>query len=257
MLIAVVAGALLGITLGTVGGGGAVLAVPVLVYLLDQPVHDATTASLVIVLGAAAVAAVGHARRGSVCWRVAAAFTAAAVPGGIVGTLANRAIGSGVLLGAFAVLLVAVAMLTWRGAAGAATSSADACPPVAARGVVLAGLGVGLLTGLFGVGGGFVIVPALALLLHVPFRKAIGTSLVIVTAVSAIGLGEHLAAGANLDWGVVAPFAVAAMITASFGPRLAARLRRRTLARAFALLLAAVALYLVVSVAALGGPPHG
>jgi uncharacterized membrane protein YfcA len=123
--------------------------------------------------------------------------------------------------------------------------------------VVLAGLGVGVLTGLFGVGGGFAVVPALALGLRVPFRRAIATSLVVVTAVSAVGLVEHLAAGADVEWGTALPFAGAAMVTASFGGRVAAHLPRRTLARGFAALLVGVAVYLLVSVAVLGGPPHG
>lgn len=257
MLIAVVAGGLLGITLGTVGGGGAVLAVPVLVYLLGQSVHDATTASLIIVVGAAGAAAVGHARRGSVCWKLAAAFAAAAVPGSVLGTLANRAVTAEGLLAAFALLLVAVAVMTWRRGAGVAADGAEACPRPGPQLVALAGLGVGMLTGLFGVGGGFAVVPALALLLHVPFRRAIATSLAIVTLVSSVGLGEHLVAGANVDWRTVLPFTAAAMATAAFGGRLAARLPRQTLAHGFAVLLGGVALYLLVSVAALGGPPHG
>lgn len=256
MLIAVVAGGLLGIVLGTVGGGGAVLAVPVLVYLLGQTVHAATTGSLIIVVGAAGVAAVGHARRGTVCWRLAAAFAAAAVPGSIIGTAVNRTVAGGRLLGAFAVLLVAVAVLTWR-RSGAAAEAAQECPDVRWGVVALAGLGVGVLTGLFGVGGGFAVVPALALGLRVPFRRAIATSLVVVAVVSAVGLVEHLAAGANVAWGTALPFAGTAMVTAAFGGRVAARLPRRTLARGFATVLAGVAIYLMVSVAVLGGPPHG
>ena len=256
MLIAVVAGGLLGIMLGTVGGGGAVLAVPVLVYLMGQTVHAATTGSLIIVVGAAGVAAVGHARRGAVCWRLAAAFAAAAVPGSIIGTAVNRAVAGGRLLGAFAVLLVAVAVLTWR-RSGVAAEAAQECPDLRWGVVALAGLGVGVLTGLFGVGGGFAVVPALALGLRVPFRRAIATSLVVVAVVSAVGLVEHLAAGAKVEWGTALPFAGTAMVTAAFGGRVAARLPHRTLARGFAAVLTGVAIYLMVSVAVLGGPPHG
>jgi uncharacterized protein len=256
VLIAVVAGGLLGIMLGTVGGGGAVLAVPVLVYLLGQTVHAATTGSLIIVVGAAGVAAVGHARRGAVCWRLAAAFAAAAVPGSIIGTAVNHTVAGGRLLGAFAVLLLAVAMLTWR-RSGPTAEAAQKCPDLRWGVVALAGLGVGVLTGLFGVGGGFAVVPVLALGLRVPFRRAIATSLVVVAVVSAVGLVEHLAAGAKVEWGTALLFAGAAMVAAAFGGRVAARLPRRTLARGFAAVLAGVAIYLMVSVAVLGGPPHG
>lgn len=257
MLIALVAGALIGLALGTVGGGGAVLAVPVLVYLLDQPVHVATTTSLVVVVGAAGVGAAGHARRGAVCWKLAGLFAVAAIPGSIVGTVANRAVGGTALLAAFAALLVGVAVAMWRGNAITTVARDDACPRIRPPVVAVAGLAIGVLTGLFGVGGGFAVVPALALLLQVPFRRAIATSLVIVTCVSTVGLVEHLVAGARPDWSTALPFAAAAMFTASFGGRIASRLPRAVLARIFAALLAAVALYLAISIAFLGGPPHG
>lgn len=257
MLIALVAGVFLGLVLGTVGGGGAVLAVPVLVYLLDQSVHAATTASLVVVVGAAGVAAIGHSRRGVVCWRLAVAFAAAAIPGSVAGTYANQVVAGTPLLAAFAGLLIVAAVVTWRRGAGATVGSVEACPQLRPRVVVLAGLGVGVLTGLFGVGGGFVIVPALALGLHVPFRRAIGTSLVIVALVSGVSLAGHLLAGAEPDWEIALPFAVAAMATASLGGWVAARLSRVALARTFAAVLGAVAVYLLVSLIAVGGPPHG
>lgn len=181
MLIALAAGACVGIAVGLAGGGGAVLAVPVLVYLLDQSVHAATTESLVIVVGASGAGAISHARHHVVCWRLAAAFAAAALPGSIVGTLANRAFAAELLLGAFAVLLLGVSVLTWRQGGGARGEAGDRCPDLDLRAVALAGFAIGSLTGLFGVGGGFAVVPALVLALRVPIRRAIATSLVIVT----------------------------------------------------------------------------
>jgi uncharacterized membrane protein YfcA len=257
VLVALVAGALLGLALGTVGGGGAVLAVPVLVYLLGQSVHAATTESLVIVAGAAAAGAVGHARQRTVCWRLAGAFTIAALPGSVIGTFVNRAVAAPHLLGAFGALLVAVAVLMWRRGGVSATAAGGACPDIDLRVVAGAGLAIGTLTGLFGVGGGFAIVPALVLGLHVPMRRAIATSLVIIALVSSVGLVEHLLVGATIAWGVALPFAAAAIVTASFGGSIARRLPQRTLARSFAVLLAAIASYLIVSVTLLGGPPHG
>jgi uncharacterized protein len=257
MLIALVAGALLGIALGSVGGGGAVLAVPVLVYLLGQSVHAATTASLVIVVGAALAGALSHAREGAVCGRIAVAFAAAALPGSLAGTLANQVVGAGALLGAFAALLLAVAALTWRRGGATASGRGGACPDADLRIVAAAGLAVGLLTGLFGVGGGFAVVPALALALHVPIRRAIATSLVVVTTVATAGLTEHLLAGARVDWGIALPFAAAAIATASFGGAIARKLPQVALARGFAVLLGGIALYLAGSLMLFGGPPHG
>lgn len=257
MLVALVAGVLLGVALGTVGGGGAVLAVPVLVYLLGQTVHDATTASLVIVAAAAASGATSHARQRAVCWRIAAAFVGAAVPGSIGGTALNHLVPARALLGGFAVLLLGVAALTWRRGAVTASDPDGGCPAVAIATVAAAGVAVGALTGLFGVGGGFAVVPALALGLRIPLRRAIATSLVVVASVSSITLLEHLVADATVDWGIVLPFAAAAMAAAYAGGTIARRIPRQALARGFALLLGGIATYLAVSVGFLGGPPSG
>ena len=257
MLVALAAGACVGVAVGLAGGGGAVLAVPMLVYLLDQSVHAATTESLVIVVAASGAGALGHARHRTVCWRLAATFAAAALPGTVIGTLANRAFAAELLLGAFAVLLLGVSLLTWRQGRGAAVDGADRCPEFDVRVVVLAGFAIGSLTGLFGVGGGFAVVPALVLLLRVPIRRAIATSLVIVTVVSAAGLAEHLVADADIAWDVALPFAVGAMVTASLGGTIARRIPQQILVRGFAVMLAALAAYLIVSVTLLGGPPNG
>lgn len=257
MLVALAAGVCVGVAVGLAGGGGAVLAVPMLVYLLDQSVHLATTESLVIVVVASGAGALGHARHHAVCWRLAAAFAAAALPGSVAGTLFNRAFAAELLLGAFAFLLLGVSVLTWRQGREAKVDGPDRCPELDLRVVALAGLTIGSLTGLFGVGGGFAVVPALVLLLRVPIRRAIATSLVIVTVVSAAGLGEHLVVDADIAWDVALPFAAGAMVTASLGGTLARRIPQQVLVRGFAVLLAALAAYLMVSVALLGGPPNG
>jgi uncharacterized membrane protein YfcA len=257
VLVALAAGACVGVAVGLAGGGGAVLAVPMLVYLLDQSVHAATTESLVIVVAASGAGALGHARHHAVCWRLAAAFAAAALPGSVVGTLANRAFPAELLLGAFAVLLLGVSVLSWRQGGGAAADRADCCPELDLRVVALAGFAIGSLTGLFGVGGGFAVVPALVLLLRVPIRRAIATSLVIVTVVSTAGLAEHLVVDADIAWDVALPFAAAAMVTAALGGTIARRIPQQVLVRGFAVLLAGLAAYLIVFVTLLGGPPNG
>ena len=106
------------------------LAVPVLIYLLGQSVHAATAESLLVVVGAAAAGAIGHARHGTVCWQLAGAFAAAAIPGSIVGTVANRAVSAEPLLSAFAILLLAVAIVTWRRAGARAGVGDELCPPL-------------------------------------------------------------------------------------------------------------------------------
>ena len=201
MLLAVPFGLAIGVAVGMLGGGGSVLAVPVLVYVLGQSVSEATTASLVVVTAGAVAGGLGHARAGRVCWRHAGSFTMAAVPG------------------------------------------------------LVAGVMVGFLTGFFGVGGGFLIVPTLAIALAFTMRTAVGTSLAVITATSLIGLAVHLLAGRSLEVGVTTAMTGACVVGALAGAGLATHVPQRTLGRAFALLVCCVAAYLLVSAAFLGGPP--
>lgn len=259
-LIAAVLGLGIGVALGMLGGGGAVLAVPVLVYVIGQDVHSATTASLLVVAAAAMAGAFGHRRTGRVCWRHALAFSLTAVAGVLAGTALNTAVDGDLLLLLFAPVMVAAAWATWR-KAGAEDAHArgdgarPVCPPLVLRRDAAIGLGVGLLTGFFGVGGGFVVVPALAIALGFPLRSAIGTSLVIVSAVSLLGLAVHLAAGNTLDAGVTVAMTAATAAGALVGARLSPQVPHEVLGRAFAGLVVLVAGYLVVAAAFLGGAP--
>lgn len=260
MLLAIPFGLTIGIAVGMLGGGGSVLAVPVLIYVLGQSVSDATTASLVVVTAGAFAGGLGHARAGRVCWRHAGSFTLAAVPGLVAGTLAGEAVSGGVLLGAFALIMLAAAAATWRKAddeepADGTRERDGACPPLRLTRDLLAGVLVGLLTGFFGVGGGFLIVPTLAIALAFTMRTAVGTSLAIITATSSIGLAVHLLAGRSLDLGITTAMTAACVAGALVGARLASHVPQRTLGRAFALLVCGVAAYLLVSAAFLGGPP--
>jgi len=163
-------------------------------------------------------------------------------PGGsVVGTIANRAIGGPALLAIFAAVMLVAARATWQ-RAGSPAAEAHGCPGARARVLVPLGFGVGALTGLVGVGGGFVVVPALAIGLSFGMREAMGTSMIIVAAVSACGLAAHLAAGNAFDVPVALQMGAATIAGALAGPRLAARVPTRSLGRAFSLLVAAVAL---------------
>jgi uncharacterized membrane protein YfcA len=259
VLLAIPFGLAIGLAVGTLGGGGSVLAVPVLVYVLGQTVPDATTASLVVVAAGAAAGGLSHARAGRVCWRHAGSFTAAALPGIALGTLAAEAVSGPLLLAGFAVIMIAAAHAIWRKAADTEPDGpwerSGTCPPLRLPRDLLAGVAVGLVTGFFGVGGGFLIVPTLAIALAFTMRTAIGTSLTIITATSLLGLAAHLLAGRSLDVEVTAALTVACVAGAVAGAVLAARLPQRALGRAFALLVVAVAAYLLVSVVFLGGPP--
>src|SRR4051812_4497718 len=156
--IAILLGLAIGMLVGAVGGGGAILALPVLVYVLDEPVGPAATASLVVVSLASAIGASSLARPGRVCWRPALSFPAPAAAGSLLGTLGSRSVGPETLVLAFVPVMLLAAVLTWT-RTGEEEDGPCPHPPLAK--VAVAGLGVGVLTGFFGVGGGFVIVPVL------------------------------------------------------------------------------------------------
>jgi uncharacterized membrane protein YfcA len=249
-LLALPFGLAIGLSLGLVGGGGSILALPVLVYVLGEPVKSATTESLLIVGVTALLGSVDHARAGRVRPRTALAFGTAGIVGALAGTALNRAVGSRAILFAFALLLLvaAAAMLRGRGE--------PRRPEIAPRGrdlwlrVAPAGVVTGVLTGFFGVGGGFAIVPALTLLLALPLAAAVGTSLVVIAITSAGALAAHLGSG-GVDWGIATAFTAAAVVGAFAGSRLGRRARPHRLAQAFAVLVAGVSTFLIAeSVAA-------
>lgn len=240
MIVAAASGLAIGVVIAMVGGGGAVLAVPVLVYAVGLDVHEATTVSLAVVAAAAATGAFGQARRGTICWTSAAWLAAAAALGGIGGALLNRALGGTALLLIFSLVMLLAARTTWE-RAGSPAHAAQGCPEATARVLIPTGLIVGALTGLVGVGGGFVVVPALIVGLSFGMREAMATSMAIVAAVSLFGLLGHLAAGSPLDLPVAAAMGGAAVLGAALGPRLGDRVSTQLLGRSFAVLVVLVA----------------
>lgn len=241
LILALAAGAVIGLALGALGGGGSVLAVPALIYLLDFTPVGATTASLVIVALTSATALAAHARDGHVRWRTGLLFAAAGIgPAMLGGALAAR-VPAAVLTAAFAVVAGAAAlrMLRFRpGAEGAVTVR-----PVRAAG---AGAGLGAVTGVLGVGGGFLAVPALVNVLGMRMRNAVGTSLLVITVNSLAALAARAGTVDGLDWSVVGPFVGAAILGAWDGKRLAGKVSGRTLQRIFALMLLAVGAFMLI-----------
>lgn len=256
MALALPLGLAIGVCLGALGGGGAVLALPVLVYVLGEEVHAATTASLAVVVAAALAGGAAQASRAQVCWPQVGAFTPGALAGVVAGTLASEAVGGEVLLLGFVPVLLAAAAFTWH-RAGAGDGGEKSCPPLDRRRTMAGGLVVGALTGFFGVGGGFLVVPLLALAMGFPLRRAIGTSLVIVGFVSLAGLTAHLWRGADVDAGPTAAMALGCALGALAGARIGVSLPQRTLGRAFALVLAAVGMYVVLASALTGAVVGG
>jgi len=255
LLVAGVLGLLIGLVVGAIGGGGAILALPVLVYVLDEPIGPASTASLVVVAVAAGVGAGAVAARGHVCWRLALTFSAPAAVGALLGAIANSAVSARLLVLAFVPVMLVAAGATWA-RVGAGEPEADrGCPDPPAERVLSAGLAVGLLTGFFGVGGGFVIVPVLTLMMGVAFRRAVATSLVIITLTGIVALTSHLAAGTTVSADVTAALAVPTAIGALAGAIVSERVPQALLGRLFAIVVGAVACLLLIDALLLGGPP--
>ncbi|PWI45326.1 sulfite exporter TauE/SafE family protein [Streptomyces sp. ICBB 8177] len=248
--LGVVLGALIGLSLGALGGGGSILTVPVLVYALGQPPREATTAGLVVVGVTALTGAAGHARAGHVRWRAGLAFGAAGTAASCAGTALDRSVDPTALLLCFAALMVVSAAGMLRRHRGGRTAAAPVRAPAhpVAR-VLVSGSVVGFLTGFLGVGGGFVIVPALVAALGYEMPVAVGTSLLVIAINSGVALAAR-AGAERFPWHVVVPLTAAAVAGSLAGRAVCARVPAPVLGRAFATLTVAVAGYLVVRCAA-------
>lgn len=241
--VALALGAFVGLVMGALGGGGSVLTVPVLVFVLGLSATEATSSSLIIVGVTAVFAGLGHARAGRVQWRTAAILTVSGVPTSVLGTQLNRRVDEDVLLLLFAVLLLvaAGAMLPRSGEHDEGTSARVRTAPLIATGI-----GVGLLTGFLGVGGGFVMVPVLVALLGFPMPVAAGTSLVVIALNAVVSLAARAGVLDELDTAVIVPFTIAAIVGSLLGGGVAGRVSSDRLAGAFAGLLVLVAGYTAV-----------
>ncbi len=257
LLLAIPFGLVIGLIVGTVGGGGSILALPVLVYVLGEGVGRASTASLIVVAIAAGIGAGALARRGHVCWRLALTFSGPAAVGAVLGSVANGAVSPKALILGFVPVMILAAASTWHRAGEVHDDACGVCPTVQTSKLLLAGAGVGVMTGFFGVGGGFLIVPVLTLWLDVSFRRAVATSLVIITLTGLAALASHLVAGAQLDLPVTATLAVFTATGSLAGTMLGQRVKQAALGRGFAVVVAFVAVFLLVDVVALNGPPTG
>jgi uncharacterized protein len=245
--LAIAVGVLIGLSLGALGGGGSILTVPALVYLLGQSPHQATAASLLVVGIAAVAGAIAHARAGRAKLKIGAIFGLLGIAGSYAGSLASAAVPADLLLAGFgALMLIVAATMVFR-----RRIPALACPGRSSRRgarhiavVAAAATTVGLITGFFGVGGGFVVVPALVLALGFDMPAAAGTSLVVIAVDSAAALAARAGHAAfTLDWALIGAFTAAAMLGTLAGTRLAGRSSPQRLSAAFTLLIIAVAAY--------------
>jgi hypothetical protein len=258
MAAAVGLGLTIGILLGLLGGGGSILAVPALVYGVGTPLAVAVPTSLLVVGVSSATAVLPRLRQGQVAWRIAGVFGTAGAGAAFAGAAVNRLLDPRVVLVGFAALMVAAGVRMLReqltiggdcALPGGGVNWRGCLPKAIGSGVV-----VGFLTGLFGVGGGFLIIPALVLLLGLPMTVAVGTSLVIIVINSVAGFAAH-AGDAALDYRIALAFTAAAVVGSLASARVAARLPAERLRRWFAYLVFAVAAFVMVQ--ALINPPSG
>jgi uncharacterized protein len=241
-----VSGVLVGFSLGLVGGGGSILAVPLMVYLVGiKNPHIAIGTSAFAVAANAAIGLLNHAKAGNVKWHCGGLYAAAGIAGALLGSSAGKAFSGQKLLFLFALIMVLVGVLMLRGRKNAGIAGA-ACNRENASKVLGFGVGTGLFSGFFGIGGGFLIVPGLVAATRMPILNAVGTSLVAVTA---FGLTTALNYGLSglVDWNLALVFIIGGIIGSTFGTQIAKRLAGSTgqLTTVFAVLIFVVAGYMI------------
>jgi len=239
---------IIGLLLGLLGGGGSILAVPLLVYVQHIEAKTAIAMALVMVGATSLTAMVSHARRGMVCWKTGLVFAFAGALGAYGGGHLAAHIPNGALLSLFGAVMLGTswAMLRKRPElTDAPNVNRSLCParmPVLA--ILLDGSLVGGITGLVGAGGGFLIVPALNLLGGLPMRAAVGTSLMVLTLNSTAALGGYIS-HVNLDWPMTGLITAAAVIGSLLGGLLSHRLSPENLKRVFGVFIMLIALYVL------------
>ena len=246
-LLGLASGMLVGFSLGLVGGGGSILAVPLMVYVVGVPEpHVAIGTSAIAVAANAAVNLSNHARGGTVVWSCALVFAAAGIIGAFGGSLLGKMVDGQKLLALFALVMMVIAMLMLK------TRSRVGLPDVKINmsnmpAIVALGLATGTMSGFFGIGGGFLIVPALMLATGMPIMNAVSSSLVAVTAFGLTTAASYAWSGL-VWWGLAALFVAGGIAGGLIGTRSARHLsqRRGALNIVFAVVIIAVALYMLM-----------
>ncbi|GAA5513922.1 hypothetical protein Dcar01_02671 [Deinococcus carri] len=240
MILAWLGAVAIGLSLGLLGSGGSILTVPVLVYLVGEDPKRAITESLAIVGLIALVSALSCVQQRRIDGRAVLLFGLPGLLGTSLGTALGHALPAAVQLLIFAAVMLIAATRMFRPA------PAGHAPPRPGWQVLLAGLGVGVLTGVVGVGGGFLILPALVLLLGLPMARAVGTSLVLIALNAALGFALHVrAAPGGLHWDLIALLGGIGVLGSLAGSRLSRQLSQNALRRSFAGFLVVLGTYIL------------
>lgn len=253
LVISAVVGIGIGVVVGMLGAGGGILSVPALVYLLGQTPHDAAAGSLVIVLLSAFTSLLAHSRHNHVNWKGGMVFAAGAAVAAFGGARLAPLFSGTVLMILFSALVLAVAILMLvRGVNGRSQEQKhiDGEEPVVATArvknprawkIIVAGTTVGLMSGIFGVGGGFAVVPLLVMVFGFPMVEAAGTSVLIMMISSVSGLLGRIGTPVEIDWPIVLVFAAGSAIGGLVGEPISRKARPSTLTIAFGVLLLVIA----------------
>lgn len=250
LVLALVLALSIGVSLGLLGGGGSILTVPLLRYVLNMEGHSAIATSLLVVGTTSLAALFAHARRGRVEWRIGLVFGAAGMLGAyLAGTVAQR-LPAPLLLAAFSLMMFATALMMLRPerkareSVNSSRSGARRAARLPLSKILLEGTVVGAVTGLVGAGGGFLVVPALVLLGRLPMATAIGTSLLVIALKSFAGFAAHLGHTA-IDWPLALGVSACAVLGSFGGAWLAARLSAQALRQSFAWFVMAMAFFVL------------
>jgi len=250
-LLALASGSVIGVVLGLVGGGGSILAVPLLVYLVGvRSPHAAIGTGAVAVAANALAGLIGHARAGTVKWPCAAVFALAGVAGAAIGAELGKAVDGGRLLLLFGLLMIGIGLTMFlprrRADAPGVRLTRDTAAALLPR-LAPIGFAVGLAAGFFGIGGGFLIVPGLIAATAMPIAFAVGTSLVVVVALGLTTAMSYAVSG-YVDWTLAALLVAGGVMGSRLGLLLGRRLaaRKGMLERLFAAVVIAVGLYVAV-----------
>jgi len=237
-----------GLAVGLTGGGGALIAVPLLVYVVGLDAPQAVAISLLGVGASSIVGVLGRSRRAEVDWSVGAMLAFTGMLAAPVGASLGTRLPEVILLGAFGLLVAAVAVWMWTTAGRPSDMSVGPCAITRRRSwrcfgvLTTTGLAAGLLSGLFGVGGGFVIVPAVVFATGLPIHRAVATSLMVVSIISVVAFTSMMIDGRAIDWTIATLFLAGGLAGVGIGTLVCHLLPAARLQRAFALLLAAIGL---------------
>ncbi|MBZ0235302.1 MAG: sulfite exporter TauE/SafE family protein [Deltaproteobacteria bacterium] len=246
VVVTIACALVIGVSLGLLGAGGSILTVPLLTFVTAMSPREAITSSLFAVAVTAALAAVLHGRHGRVRWRMGLVFGVAGIGGALGGARLSTWLPERLLMVLFALLMASAAVAMLRGRRWIEERDET---PLTARSVALIalqGVLLGAVTGLVGVGGGFIIVPVLTLIARLPLKQAVGTSVMIIAINASAGFAGHVGR-ASIDWTVTLAVTAAMMCGSVVGGRLCSRVEPENLRQGFGWFVIAVAVFVLVS----------